>query len=87
MPPPGTDGDTATRRRRGYRAIESGDDDEAALARDSEHEPLAAEGEVEGEAGTWNAVGPEEAEREGWGALTYSFAASGAMTVGPRGDA
>lgn len=66
LPPP----ETTVRHRRGYNALASSEDDEAIayVAEADETDGLHAPEEV--------------AEEEGWGALSWSFAASGIMTVG-----
>ncbi|KAI0667830.1 OPT oligopeptide transporter [Trametes maxima] len=66
LPPP----DTNLRQRRGYNALASSDDDATIT--------YAAEAQ---ETDTLNPPDAEVAEEEGWGALSWSFAASGAMTL------
>ncbi|KAI0648829.1 OPT oligopeptide transporter [Trametes meyenii] len=66
LPPP----DTNLRQRRGYNALANSDDDETVT--------YAAEAR---ETDTLSPPEAEVAEEEGWGALSWSFAASGAMTL------
>ncbi|KAI0759577.1 OPT oligopeptide transporter [Trametes elegans] len=66
MPPP----DTNVRRRRGYNALASSEEDES-----------IAYGVEAQEADTLQAPDAEVAEEEGWSALSWSFAASGIMTL------
>ncbi|KAI0636145.1 OPT oligopeptide transporter [Trametes polyzona] len=66
IPPP----ETTVRQRRGYNALASNDDDETIA--------YAAEAQ---ETDALHVPEPEVAEQEGWSSLSWSFAASGIMTL------
>ncbi|CCM06802.1 uncharacterized protein FIBRA_09102 [Fibroporia radiculosa] len=65
IPPP----DTSVRRRRGYQAIEADEEAERPAIESVDHADITDLDE------------PEVIAQEGWGALIWSFAASGAMTL------
>lgn len=67
LPPP----ENSVRHRRGYNALASSEEDESIA--------YAAEAQ---ETDALHAPEAEVAEEEGWSALSWSFAASGIMTVG-----
>ena len=75
MPPP----ETSLRRRRGYDALASTDDDSDGIAYVAQEDSRESDALRSFEPVPTEVTAVEE--REGWSALSWSFAASGVMTV------
>ena len=81
LPPP----DTSVRRRRGYQAIGSDQEQTNVPSAAAENLPVSPIDDADAEEGTMdeapNGAGLEKDKPEGWAPLAWSFAVSGTMTV------